>query len=71
MEYEVLYRRGLSQYIVKYKDNYHLVNTHLSGEPIKSPYVDSFLKHGYFEPVIDVSKQDHELIKQRLSKVNK
>lgn len=69
MEYEVLYCRGLTQYIVKYKDNYYLVNTHISGTPIKSPYVDSFLKHGYFEPVTDIPQSDKERITQRLSTV--
>lgn len=69
MDYEVLYRRGLTQYIVKYKGNYYLVNTQISGTPIKSPYVDSFLKLGYFEPVTDVPKQEKGLIEVKLSKV--
>ena len=65
---EVLYFRGDGIYIVKKDDMYYLVNLEIDQNPLASKYVDSFLKFGYFEPVVAIEEDTYRKMEAYLER---
>ena len=65
---KVLYTRGDDIYVAQKGDNFYLVNLRSDRPPLVSPYPDSFLKFGYFEPVDTLSEDVLKSIEERITK---
>ena len=66
MEFKVLYTRGDGIYIVQKGEDYYLISLEVAGEPVKSKFIDSFLKFGYFTPVDSMDESEMRKIKNML-----